>query len=123
MMREYRRLACLFGALAFLWLAFGPHSWLGESFGQGQITCYFEKDNYQIAENGKTLSIKVFLSAASKDPCSVFVKTQQVTATAQVDYGAFGEAGQAAKVLTFASGTTEQILTIDIIDDAYIEGN
>ena len=93
------------------------------SLGQGSLTVYLDKTDYQVAENGKTLYVKVLLSGTSGQTVSVSLKTEQHTATANVDYVAAGEAGQQPKVVTFLPGATEQTVTIDITDDTWTEGN
>lgn len=124
MVKHHARLFTILAFLGLLVCAAGPAAWLNVGMGQGTaVSCYFETDNYQIAEDGKALSIKIKLSAATMTPVSVSVKTQQCTATANVDYQAIGEAGQAEKVVTFPPNTTEQMVTIAIYPDTYYEGN
>ena len=63
--------------VSLLCSAAGTLVWLGQSWGQGPVTVSMEKDAYQVAENGKTLSIKIVLSAPSDGTVSVQVKTRQ----------------------------------------------
>lgn len=124
-LKQHRRLFALLAFLAGLFLAAGPHAWQSRGLGQEpSVSVYISgQDPTVVAENAKTVSITVKLTAPSELPVSVAVKTQQVTATANLDYAALGEAGQQSKVASFAPGVTSTVVTVDIKSDAFIEGN
>ena len=97
------------------------HDWLEAELGGGgggdPGSLSFAADAYSVDENVASLTLTVVRSGGSSGEVSVQYATVDGTAVAGDDYGA------ASGTLTFADGEVSRVLTIDILDDALVEGD
>lgn len=79
---------------------------------------YLSEPNYELLESIAVHSITVYRTGGAKPDISVDYTITAVTATESEDYTVAEQSGQ----LTFGLGESSKTLTVDLIDDALVEG-